>query len=69
MENLLRRKPRSNLTGAGYARILPGRGADGAARDGVRCQNRHLMQYMNSRREEAPTAPVTELEYVHDLGS
>ena len=33
-ENLLQRKLRSNLTGAGNARILPGRGADGAVRDG-----------------------------------
>ena len=48
---------RSNQTGAGNARILPGRGADGAVRDGVRCKDRHLMQYMNSRGEAAPSSP------------
>ena len=51
--------PRSNLTGAGNAIILSGRGADGAVRDGAKttwC----LMQYMDSRREEASmgVAPV-----------
>jgi hypothetical protein len=43
---------RSNQTGAGNARILFGREADGAVRDGVET-TRLLMQYMNSRREEA----------------